>query len=105
MEDIMKVVFNRMTDEYSYDDRPPEDKIKLISTDSFIVPGNLKIEDVNEILGLKLESQNMTTIAGWLLEQFGFLPTSGMIFIKDKILFTAEEVRDRKIVTVRIKTK
>lgn len=105
MEDIMKVVFNRMTDENSYDDRPPEDKIKLISTDSFIVPGNLRIEDVNEILGLKLESQNMTTIAGWLLEQFGFLPTSGMIFIKDKILFTAEEVRDRKIVTVRIKTK
>lgn len=104
MEDIMKVVFNRMTDENSYDNRPAEEKIKLISTDSFLVPGNLRIEDVNEILGLHLESQNMTTIAGWLLEQFGFLPTSGMIFIKDKILYTAEDVRDRKILTIRIKT-
>ena len=105
MEDIMKVVFNRMTDENSYDNRPPEDKIKLVSSDSFLIPGNLKIDEVNEILGLSLESENMNTIAGWLLEEFGFLPSSGMVLIKDKLLFTAEDVKDRKIVTVRIKIK
>lgn len=103
MEDIMKIVFNRMTDENSYDNRPPEDKIKLVSSDSFIIPGSLKIDEVNEILGLSLESKDMNTIAGWLLEQFGFLPSAGMVLVKDGILFTAEDVKDRKIVSVRVR--
>lgn len=102
MEDIMRVVFGRMTDENTWNDLPAEDKIKLVSVNTFLVPGEIKIDDVNEILGLKIDSEEMTTIGGWLLEQIGCLPTSGTIFKKDNIIFTAEDVSMRRIVSVRI---
>jgi len=103
MEDILKVVFGHMTDENSYDAAAPEDKVELVSLNTFIIPGDMKIDDSNEILGLKLESEEMNTVGGWLLEQFGYLPQSGTVLIKDRNLFTAEEVSGRRIVTVRVK--
>ena len=69
---------------------------------NFLVPGDVKLEDVNEILDLELESEDMNTIGGWLLEQMGYLPSSGTVFVKDKILYTAEDVAQRRIQTVRI---
>lgn len=103
MEDIMKVVFGHMSDENTYDDTAPEDKIKLISLNTFVVPGDMKIDDVNEILGLTLESEEMNTIGGWLLEQFGYLPAAGNVLINNKNLYTAEDVQQRRITSIRIK--
>lgn len=103
MEDILKVVFGHMSDENTYDNTAPEDKVELVSLNTFIVPGDMKIDDANEILGLALESDEMNTVGGWLLEQFGYLPASGTVLIKDKILFTAEDVSGRRIVSVRVK--
>ena len=103
MEDIMKVVFGHMSDENTYDDKAPEDKVQLISLNTFIVPGDMKLDDVNEILGLNLESDEMNTIGGWLLEEFGYLPNAGNVVIKDKNIYTAEEVEQRRISSVRIK--
>ncbi len=103
MEDILKVVFGHMSDENTYDNTAPEDKVELVSLNTFIVPGDMKIDDANEILGLKLESEEMNTVGGWLLEQFGYLPASGTVLIKEKNLFTAEDVSGRRIVSVRVK--
>ena len=103
MEDILKVVFGHMSDENAYDNSAPEDKVELVSLNTFIVPGDMKIDDANEILGLSLESDEMNTVGGWLLEQIGYLPSAGMVFIKDKNLYTAEDVNGRRIVSVRVK--
>ena len=103
MEDILKVVFGHMSDENAYDNTAPEDKVELVSLNTFIVPGDMKIDDANEILGLALESDEMNTVGGWLLEQFGYLPASGTVLIKDKNLYTAEDVSGRIIVSVRVK--
>ena len=103
MEDILKVVFGHMSDENTYDNTAPEDKVELVSLNTFIVPGDMKIDDANEILGLNLESEEMNTVGGWLLEQFGYLPASGTVLIKEKNLFTAEDVSGRRIVSVRVK--
>lgn len=105
MEDVIKVVFGRMTDENSYNDLPPEDKIKLVSSDTFIVPGDLKLDDVNEILQLKLESDDMNTIGGWLLEKFGTLPSVGEVIVDNRVIYTVEDVYQRRIVLVRVKVK
>lgn len=103
MEDITRVVFGRMTDENSADNTAPEDKIKLVSVNTFIVPGEMKIDDLNEILDIHLESDDMNTIGGWLLEQFGYLPSAGTVLQKNNILFTAEDVAMRRIVSVKLK--
>lgn len=102
MEDIIRTVFGRMTDENSYDNLPAEDKIKMISYNTFLVPGDLKIEDVNEFLGLTLESDNVNTIGGWVLERIGHLPSVGDVLQVGKSIFITEDVLQRRIVTVKI---
>lgn len=103
MEDITNIVFGRMADENSYDDKAPEDKVQLVSLDTFIVPGDMKIEDANEILGLQLESEDMNTIAGWLLEKFGYLPQAGNVLIDRKNLYTVEDVQQHRITRIRVR--
>lgn len=105
MEDIMRVVFNRMTDEDNYDDLPPESRIKLVSANVFVVPGDLKLDDVNEILHLQLHSENVNTIGGWVLEKFGHLPSVGEVVINNKNLFIVEDVVQRRITQVKINIK
>ena len=103
IEYIIRVVFGRMTDENSYDNIPAEDKIQLVTANTFIVPGDLKLDEVNSILHLNLESEEMNTLGGWVLEQFGSLPTAGMVVVKNKVLFTVEDVAQRRITSVRIR--
>ena len=103
IEDIIRVVFGRMTDENSRDNIPAENKIQLISSNTFVVPGDLKLDEVNSILHLNLESEEMNTLGGWVLEQIGYLPSAGMVLVKERILFTVEEVSQRRITSVRIR--
>ena len=103
IEDIIRVVFGRMTDENSRDNIPPEEKIKLVSANTFVVPGDLKLDEINSILHLNLKSDEMNTFGGWVLEQFGYLPSAGMVLVKNKILYTVEEVTQRRISSVKIK--
>ncbi len=103
IEDIIRVVFGRMTDENSRDNIPAEDKIQLVSANTFVVSGDLKLDEINAILHLNLESEEMNTFGGWVLEQFGYLPSAGMVLVKNKILYTVEEVVQRRITRVRIR--
>lgn len=105
IEDIMRVVFGRMTDENGYEDTPAEEKIKLVSSNVFIVPGELKLEDMNEILNLNLESENVNTIGGWVLEKCGHLPSIGEVLIYNKNLFIVEDVVQRRITQIRVTIK
>lgn len=102
MEDIIRTVFGRMTDENSYDNLPAEAKIKMTAFNTFSVPGNVKIEEVNEILGLNLESESANTIGGWVLEKVGHLPSVGDVLHYGKSIFITEDVLQRRIVTLKI---
>lgn len=102
IDDIQRVIFGRMTD----DDKskiPAEERIKLVSANEFIVPGDLKLEDLNSILKLNLESDEYMTIGGWLLEKIGYLPSTGEIFSWENCLFFIEDQSQRRIQQVRIK--
>lgn len=103
MEDIIRMVFGRMTvEENLYNQVAPEEKIKIISQNTILMPGEMKIEEANEILGLDLFSEHFMTIGGWILEQFGHLPSTGEIIIHEKTIFQIEEILQHRIVTVRV---
>ena len=102
IDDIQRVIFGRMTD----DDKskiPAEERIKLVSSNEFIVPGDLKLEDLNSILKLNLESDEYMTLGGWLLEKIGYLPSNGELFAWKNCLFFIEDQSQRRIQQVRIK--
>lgn len=101
MDDILRVVFGRITDEKNK--VSPESRIKLVNAGEFLVPGELELDDVNEFFKLGLESEEFSTLGGWLLEEFGYLPQVGEKIVWKNAVFTVEEQFKRRIVSVRIK--
>lgn len=101
MDDILRVVFGRITDEKNK--VSPESRIKLVNAGEFLVPGELELDDVNEFFKLGLESEEFSTLGGWLLEQFGYLPQVGEKIVWKNAVFTVEEQFKRRIVSVRMK--
>ena len=92
-----------MTDESGKADLPPETRISVVASNEFIVPGDMRLDDVNEVLNLHLESDTFETLGGWLLEKLDELPPIGSVFKNENCLFIVEDQSARKIQSVRIK--
>lgn len=104
LDDILNAVMGRMTDEYSRE-VSPEKRIRILSATDFLLPGDLKLADVNEIFSFHCESEEFDTLGGWLLERFGYLPSTGEIFREGSRIFVVEDQAQRRIKTVRLKIK
>lgn len=103
LDDILSEVFGRITDEHGTVEVSPEDKITVIGTNEFIVPGDMKLDDLNDVLNINLSSETFDTLGGWLLEQFDELPPVGKTHKKSGVLYIVEDQSQRRIQTVRIK--
>lgn len=103
MDDLLKTVFGRMYDESSIAETPPEKRIKVIAADEFLVPGDMRLSDINSILKLNLVSEEFLTLGGYLLELFESLPSTGEAIKNGGTLFIIEEQTNRRIQSVRIK--
>ena len=59
MDDLLRTVFGRMSDESSKAEIEPEKRIKIISANEFLVPGDMRLDDVNIIFKLHLVSEEI----------------------------------------------
>ena len=67
MEDIIEEIMGDIDDEY--DEGDPE--IQKVSDDTYLVDGSMDIDDINEELDTKLESETSETIGGIYLRHSG----------------------------------
>jgi len=104
LDDVMRGIFGRMSDAGNkHQEVPAEERIKIISSKEFLLPGDMRLTDLNSILNLNLTSENFDTLAGFLMERFDSLPSSGEALRIGKALFVVEDQSQRRIKTVRIK--
>ncbi|MBQ4014996.1 MAG: HlyC/CorC family transporter [Treponema sp.] len=104
LDDVMRGLFGRMSDAGNkHQEIPAEERIKIISPKEFLVPGDMRLNDLNAILNLNLSSEDYDTLAGFLMEKFDALPSSGEAVRISRALFVVEDQSQRRIKTVRIK--
>ena len=100
MEDIIEEVMGEIDDEY--DEEEPE--IKKVNYNTYIVEGDMDLDDLNEAIGSEFESDYSETIGGFLLDMLGEIPDDGeereVRF--DRYICRIEEVKDRRIERVRL---
>jgi len=63
----------------------------------------MKLEDVNDVLSLNLDSEVSETLGGWLLEKLGELPPTGTVYKNKNSIFIIEDQSSRRVQSVRIK--
>lgn len=101
MEDLVEEIMGDIEDEYDEMDEP---EIKKIDDYTYRIDGAAPIDDINEELGLSLESENHETISGFLLDLIGQIPEDGeeREVLWDNLKFQIEEVKDKRIHKVHL---
>lgn len=99
MEDILEEIVGEIRDEY---DRDEEKSIRRIAPNTYLIEGNVKIDDVNEVLQLHLASEDYESIGGYVLEQLEHFPKEGECVTKGGISFTVTHMEQTRIAEVKL---
>ena len=99
MEDILEEIVGEIRDEY---DRDEEKSIRRIAPNTYLIEGNVKIDDLNEALQLKLSSEDYESIGGYVLEQLEHFPKEGECVTKGGISFTVTRMEQTRIAEVKL---
>lgn len=99
IEDLLEEIVGEIRDEYDEDE---EDSIKAVSENEYIVDGYTKLDDINEALGLNLESDDYDSIAGHIIYLLDHLPEEGESVTDHNVVFTVAAVDKNRIDKVHI---
>lgn len=101
VEDLVEEVVGEITDEHE------EEVVELqkIGEKEYLLDGSILIEELNEKLNLKLETENYDTLSGYLIEELGYIPKdSGQCELDaDGVHFKILEVKEKRIRKVWMK--
>ena len=100
MDDILRSVFGRITENFDDAEGNPVNRIHVINASKFSVPGEIRLEDLNSVFPVNLDSEEFDTLGGWLLEQFGSLPSTGEALKRGNVIYLVEDQAQRRIKSV-----
>ncbi len=98
LRELLSQLVGRFGDEF---DREPQE-FQAIDEHTYDIDGNMRVEEVNEELGMSLPSGDYETIAGLVLNRLGHVPKEGEQFRYHDLKFTVKEMRNLKIEKLRI---
>ncbi|MBN1163233.1 MAG: HlyC/CorC family transporter, partial [Candidatus Krumholzibacteriota bacterium] len=98
LEDILEEIFGEIRDRRE----PRVDEFNLIDKDRVIVEGTMRLEDFNEIFGTRLQSKEVETVAGYLIEEVEKIPREGETFILDNMRFLVLSADATKVNKIKI---
>ncbi|HPY53850.1 MAG TPA: hemolysin family protein [Treponemataceae bacterium] len=102
MDDILKAVFGRITDEHNSEGKNAEERIQIIKTNQFLIPGELSIDDFNRIFKQNFSSEAFESIGGFLLEEFGYLPQAGEFLKRNNCILAVDAQSQRRIKMIKL---
>ncbi len=100
LEDLLEEIVGEIEDEY--DEEEMDDFIE-IHPNEYSVDAMMRISEVNEELGLDLESDEFDTIGGFVIGLFDRFPSRGEYIDFEDCRFTVTETGDKRIVRLKIK--
>lgn len=86
-------------------DHGREGVIQKISDLEYLLDGDVDIDRFNKIFFAGIEPRGFETLAGFMLYKMGHIPQKGESFIYGKLVFTAEDVQERFVEKISIKSK
>lgn len=98
LEDVLEQIVGDIGDEH--DQLRPEE-VQEQPDGSLLVSGRVPLDEVNELFGLELNSDQVETIGGYLCEIAGRIPAQGETFPLDGWAFHVEEADAKHIETLR----
>lgn len=99
MEDLLEEIVGEIRDEYDDDE---EDEVVEVAEGEYLINGAVKLDDINERLELKLESEDYDSIGGLVIGLLDHLPEEGETVEHENVRLTVEHVEKNRIDKVRL---
>ena len=101
LEDLLEEIVGEIRDEYYEDEE--EDLKEIQAGREYQALGSAKLDDLNEMLGINLESEDYDSIGGYIIEQLDSLPSQGQSVTLDSgIRLVVDELDKNRIELVHI---
>ena len=99
MEDLMEEIVGEIQDEYD------KDEVQFLQQNpyDYIVHGDAEVEDLEDLFGLELASDNFITVSGLITHRLGRFPEKGEKIEIDELELEILEVDQKRIKKLRIK--
>jgi putative hemolysin len=96
-EDLLEQIVGEIRDEH-------EEKSEVVreSETSYVVPGNLDVDRLEELFHVRPEGHEATTVAGLVSEALGRIPNQGESVEQDGLRFEILQSTDRRVERLRI---
>ena len=98
IEDLVEVIVGDIDDEYDEE----EEEIVKINDNEYLVEGSTKISDVNEQLGINLESEEFDSIGGFIIGYLKRIPEENEMIEVEDVKFKVESIDKNRINKIRI---
>ena len=101
VEDIIEQIVGDIDDEFDEEDRI----IEKVNDTTFIVDGNVYLDDLEDETGIELESETSETVGGFIIDLMGEIPKENVKYETlsyEDYDFTIISVRDRRIEKLKI---
>ncbi len=97
VEDLVEEIVGELRDE-------GESKSDVVreSETSYIVPGNMDVNRLDELFGIRLGDWESTTVSGLVTEVAGHIPSAGEIVEQEGLRFQVLESTSRRVIRVRV---
>lgn len=96
IEDLVEEIVGEIDDEHQ------KAEVVRENDHSYIVPGNMDVDRLDELLGTRPEGKESATVAGLVSEMAGRIPQKGEVIEEDGLRFEVLESTDRRVERVRI---
>lgn len=100
IEDLVEEIVGDIEDEYDKE----KEMIEVVKEDEYIVDGSARLDDISDLIGVNMESEEFDSIGGLVIGELGRIPDAHEEVTIDRIRFVVEEVEKNRIMKVRIYT-
>ena len=97
IEDLLEEIVGEIFDEYDVTRTP----IRILDEHTVIINGMVPIDEVNDLLGITIPENGFETIGGFILDQFGRIPSEGEKISFDGVDFIVSKTDGVRIMNVK----
>lgn len=99
LQDVIAKVIGPLPDEFGLE----RQEFRRLNEEEFLVDGTLSLHELEDLAGLKWKDEDVTTVGGYVVRQFGYLPSRGERLHLNGYSVTVEQTDGRRMQQLRFR--
>lgn len=98
IEDIVEEIIGEFQDEFDAEDPA----LTLLDDNRMVIRGDVLVEDINDLLGLHLPTQDVDTVGGLIASELGLIPDVGQEIAIDGTTIRVEKMEQNSVIEISL---